>query len=348
MSFGGGDAVQPECRDAKRADRTMCAASFVLAWIGIFSAAACVRAADADRDAFRQYLLGVLETDQVANQPFVEEPVAIAAGPVDRSAPFWDGSPLGGGAVPCGGVCDCCGRSCMGHGCGSGPRVMGWWHECLFGAHVKRLTYPWRRAHPDDPLRHRGIGHPLIGTSWLNRPYHVGWFLGSIIPEPPIRGLVDVDDSAFGGYRIGHDFDHYWGVEGRFGISRPRTVDFSTGTMIDDNIFIFWDTSLLYYPWGDALWRPYISLGLGVAHSRFEDLAGTAYAEVQLNTPLGFGVKYQLRRWLAVRFDALDNIAWSGSGLDTQHNFLLTLGVEVRFGAEPVSYWPWNPGMQAM
>ena len=49
-------------------------------------------------------------------------------------------------------------------------------------------------------------------------------------------------------------------------------------------------------------------------------------------------MKYYFKKWLAVRFDAMDNFAISGSGLDTMHNLSLTGGVEVHFGGRQVHY----------
>jgi hypothetical protein len=45
---------------------------------------------------------------------------------------------------------------------------------------------------------------------------------------------------------------------------------------------------------------------------------------------------------LAWRLEILDNIAWGDNGLATMHNFSFTLGMELRLGARPNSYWPWR------
>jgi hypothetical protein len=58
--------------------------------------------------------------------------------------------------------------------------------------------------------------------------------------------------------------------------------------------------------------------------------------------PLGIGVKYPFRRWLAGRVELTDFISLDNNH-PTQHNLALTLGLECRFGAHPPSYWPWHP-----
>ena len=46
------------------------------------------------------------------------------------------------------------------------------------------LVQPWfTHTDPNDPYRHVGVGRPLIGTSWLNRPWYVGAFLGGLLAD---------------------------------------------------------------------------------------------------------------------------------------------------------------------
>ena len=59
--------------------------------------------------------------------------------------------------------------------------------------------------------------------------------------------------------------------------------------------------------------------------------------------PIGMGIKYPVRRWLAARAELTDHWACGNDGIATQHNISLTLGLEWRFGAHPRSYWPWHP-----
>ena len=199
--------------------------------------------------------------------------------------------------------------------------------------------------------RHIGKGHPLIGTSWLNRPLHAGWFFGGLIGSDPIGGRVGQGGDVFGGYRLGLDFDHYWGTELRFGFAalgitdNPALIDPQSPPPPRDDRILFVDAHLLYYPWGDAQWRPYASLGLGVASFRFNDAVGQSFSEVLFHVPIGIGAKYQVRRWCAFRVDVMDNLAVGTSSLDTMHNVSCTVGVELHSGGFRTSYYPWNPGI---
>lgn len=74
-----------------------------------------------------------------------------------------------------------------------------------------------RHHDPNDPARHVGLGHPLVGTSWRNRPFHVGWLYGEMLGDELIQDRIDQDASMFGGYRLGWDFDHYWGPKSDLG-----------------------------------------------------------------------------------------------------------------------------------
>ena len=39
----------------------------------------------------------------------------------------------------------------------------------------------WLHPDPRDTARSTGIGTPLKGTSWRNRPFHIGWLFGGLI-----------------------------------------------------------------------------------------------------------------------------------------------------------------------
>ncbi|MBI2477207.1 MAG: hypothetical protein HYV60_00705, partial [Planctomycetia bacterium] len=68
--------------------------------------------------------------------------------------------------------------------------------------------------------------------------------------------------ALFGGYRLGWDFYHYWGTELRFAFAKPDLIDLQAMTALPTGTDKFWDLNLLYYPWGDAEWRPFASVGL--------------------------------------------------------------------------------------
>ncbi len=209
------------------------------------------------------------------------------------------------------------------------------WPEAFRPAHL-------RHADPDDPLRSVGIGQPLVGTSWRNRPFHVGWLFGGMLGDRLVSGAIDQEASLFGGYQAGWDFDHYWGTEIRFAFSKPGLTNLEEATAWPSATAKFWDMSLLYYPWGDAVWRPFASVGLGTAHYQFVDLNQQNVDDILLAIPMSVGLKYYYRPWLALRATATDNFVVGSQGLDTMHNLSFSAGVEVHFGGTRRSYFPYD------
>lgn len=202
----------------------------------------------------------------------------------------------------------------------------------------------WLHGDPNDPARSTGIGQPLKGTSWRNRPFHIGWMFGGLIGDSLIDGTVDQGDAMFGGYRLGWDFDHYWGTELRYAFSKPELVDLQNAVSLGSSTDKYWDVNLLYYPWGDAEWRPFASVGLGVGHFRFQDNNQALVDDYLLTMPVGFGVKHFYRPWLALRASLTNNISFGSQGLDTMHNVSATFDVEVHFGGPRKTYFPYHAG----
>jgi hypothetical protein len=192
-----------------------------------------------------------------------------------------------------------------------------------------------------DAGRAIGLGDPLIGTSWLNRPFHVGWMFGGLFGDELIDGRVAQHEDMVGGYRVGWDFDHYWGVEGRFLFANLDFTDQDDTSVARTCRNHYWDADLLYYPWGDSRWRPYASLGLGLDDFQFRDANGTFIDKTLFALPVGIGVKYFWQNWLALRVSVTDNVAFGSGPLDTMHNVSLTGDVEVHFGGRRTSYFPW-------
>jgi hypothetical protein len=199
------------------------------------------------------------------------------------------------------------------------------------------LEPPWKHRHPDDPARHVGKGHPLSGTSWRNRPLHVGWLVGTL-EGGELSESVGQKNGLFGGYRLGWDFDHYWGTETRLAFANVKVDDARRPNNSRTAQNVHWDVNLLYYPWGDARWRPFFSLGLGLANYRFgnADLAGVNSTVFAM--PWGGGVKYYYQPWLALRFSLMDNMSFGGGGVTGMHSVSATGGVEVRFGGSRTRY----------
>jgi len=189
-----------------------------------------------------------------------------------------------------------------------------------------------------------GRFEPLAGTSWLNRPYSVGGFVGVLDGDQLIADRVDQGSSLFGGVRWGWDFDYYWGIEGRLGWSSPDVRNEVNPSVERVNGIFLFDAAFLYYPFGDTYFRPYLLAGAGVARNDFTDEFGMRLDIYAFGVPLGAGVKYMLHPNFVLRAEFLDNIAFATSGLDTQHDLSFTLGLEVRYGGQRPSYYPWQPG----
>jgi len=195
----------------------------------------------------------------------------------------------------------------------------------------------------DHASPHRDRGCPLVGTSWLNRPLHVDSFLGVLLTES-LRDELGLENSAFGGYRFGVDTDDYWGWEARFAFTYPE-MENPGGPAHALNADLFWlDAKLMYYPWGNARWRPYTTIGCGVFNPRFTDENGADYAEMLFSMPVGVGMKCQLTPWAAARVDLVDNFIPGGAGVSTMHNLSITCGFEFRFGGAPTLYYPYDAG----
>jgi hypothetical protein len=200
----------------------------------------------------------------------------------------------------------------------------------------------WGRLADDG--RHRGFGDPLEGTSWLNRPYSFGVFTGGAFGGTLIENSIDQRGGLLSGVRLGIDMHHYWGVETRWAFSRADLIYVQTGGVsITDDMYL--DANLLYYPWGDAHWRPYASLGLGLARFEYTDTQAVQVVETLATMPIGVGLKYYLQNWLTLRFDVHDNLAFGARDFSTFNNFSFTGGVEMRFGGRRTSYYPLDPSI---
>jgi hypothetical protein len=187
-----------------------------------------------------------------------------------------------------------------------------------------------------------GRGEPFTGTSWLNRPYYVGLQIGPMWFTESLDDDVSTDTDIFGGIFAGCDVDHFWGHELHFDWATPELKNRAAPDANRTDSSFTWNYSWLYYPWGDAKGRPYWRAGVGNSRFDYPQSDGLRHDEWMLTLPLGVGVKYPIRRWLAARAELTDYISLN-EGYPTQHNVALTLGLEWRFGAHPPSYWPWNP-----
>jgi len=213
---------------------------------------------------------------------------------------------------------------------------------------------------------HGGVGRPSVRESWLYRPFSAAWFGGMVQGGPLIDDWVGMQRGFLSGYRIGWDHDPYWGGEIRFylgsvtlcdsqrAIAAQKAVDDAAGMATDDPQrqrfdhrdcdITGCDLNVLYYPWGDARWRPYLMAGLGATRLNFTDRLSESHGKPVMAMPLALGLKYRCTDWLALRFECADNIAFGRSSFNTLHNLSVTGAVELRFGGARTAYWPWKPG----
>ncbi|MFO0885623.1 MAG: outer membrane beta-barrel protein [Pirellulales bacterium] len=207
-----------------------------------------------------------------------------------------------------------------------------------------RIPSPGAHTDRNDPHRHLGIGDPLQGTSWLNRPLSIGLFAGGIFNSNLINGHVLQNNTSLVGARLGWDFDHYWGTEIRYAFANPNITDTSHVSLGDSNNYLV-DLSLMYYPLGDTRWRPFAQFGLGQARFSFKDDLGNSVDNSLFGMPIGVGLKYYASPTFAGRVEFMDNIAFGTGNLATQNNFSLSMGFEYRFGGKRPMYYPWHGGM---
>ena len=202
---------------------------------------------------------------------------------------------------------------------------------------------PWfSHGDPNDPDRHIGIGQPLIGTSWRNRPLYFGTFVGGIMMDDLVPDRIYQNDTTFVGARLGYDFDHFWGLEARWAFARPDLADGNGTPFFPASRDNFADVSLVYYPLGDTRWRPYLLAGLGFQTFRFNNELGQRISEAALEVPLGAGIKYFYGPWFTLRFDFVDNLSFGNARISGMNNVSLMAGAEFRFGGSRPSYFPWH------
>ncbi len=315
----------------------------IAVWLGLAAAALGQDAISAERS---QIFAGRGGQQSLDRWPELQEPGEIplrlasvqgGAGP-PAAAPPGMAYPQGDAAAAEPGVCPECGAGPGESGCGAGPLRRG----------LAGLLHGGAMA---DPARHE---------SWLYRPFSVTWFVGGLWGSDMVPDWIAGDRGILGGFRVGWDLDHYWGAEMRFAFGSvgltdsQRAIDAAVfapsnplyyyGATRREATMFLWDVNVLFYPWGDNPWRPYVLVGLGSSYLSFTDRLATPYSVNQLELPLGIGLKYRVNHALALRLECTDNISLANSGVQTLHQVSLVAAAEFRLGAAHKRYWPWNPG----
>ena len=165
-----------------------------------------------------------------------------------------------------------------------------------------------------------------------------------MIGDDAIDGILGQEAGFFVGGRLGWDYDYYWGVESRLGYAWMSLFDRKHPNVnLGDGNIIDWDMHLLYYPWGDSRWRPFVFVGTGISQFDTFGARPALYNATLFEVPFGLGLKYHLNQWLAWRFDVTDNFVFGTGSLDNMHNISFDAGLEYHFGGHHRNYWPWNP-----
>jgi hypothetical protein len=198
----------------------------------------------------------------------------------------------------------------------------------------------WTMPHPELCEQLWRPGDLIEDTYFLRRPWHAGFFFGTMDGDRLAAG-VDQASDWFGGVRIGNDFAPRWGWELRSAYFSPDLTYFDQpdrGGMAQN---WFLDMNVLHYPWGDTRIRPFWSIGLGSARFRFEDAGGGDVNKWVVDLPLSVGVKYHWKDWLAVRGELTDTIILGQEPIHAMHNLSLSFGAEIHwhsFKTRPVRY----------
>jgi hypothetical protein len=197
-----------------------------------------------------------------------------------------------------------------------------------------------------DPRRHWGVGVPLEGTSWRNRPWHAGFLIGMLDGGEVANGTVLQDSGMLLGIHIGNDFDHYWGWEFRAATAQVDLNRLDTGApLAQDGRNTYYDLNLLYYPLGDTRWRPYFLVGIGASTHGFADIEGNSYDETTATMPIGLGMKYFVRPGTSIRADFINNISFGTENAAGSDNISLSIGLDWHFGGSRKVYYPWDSSL---
>lgn len=215
---------------------------------------------------------------------------------------------------------------------------------------------------PDTP--DRGIGRPLVKDSWLDRPKYWGFSGGVLGGSELISGMVDQKSGGMVSLTYGKYIDNYWGFEGRFSYASLTcedseyaqiqyalyhldSVGYVPPLISRSNRILMGDVSIHYYPLGNARWRPYMKLGVGVTNQRFKDTFGSRYDISTISMPFGIGLRFWWNKNIALNMELTDNVIFQRSEAKTQNNISFQVGITYAYGRSgrhtPKTYWPYAP-----
>ena len=193
---------------------------------------------------------------------------------------------------------------------------------------------------PDDQ-KDRGIGQPLDGNGWRTQLFSISPFAGVTDGGALIPGRVMQQPSFYGGVNIGWDYDHYWGFEKRLGFGALHLTNGAGQSIPETGLSVTGEYRLMYYPLGDARWRPFLTAGIGWSDFYFNDDRGVAHLDTLGVIPFGVGLKYLQSDRLAFRMDLIDEMTFGNSLLANFQYVALTAGLEFRYGKRLLNL-PWH------
>ncbi|HEX4146365.1 MAG TPA: hypothetical protein VHY91_22885 [Pirellulales bacterium] len=205
---------------------------------------------------------------------------------------------------------------------------------------IPRGMIPFGPRTPDSE-KDIGIGLPLVGNGWRSQPFSITAFSGFTDGGPLIPGHLNQQPSYYGGLNFGWDYDHHWGVEKRLGFGALNLTNGQNQPIPRTGLSVTGEYRLMYYPLGDARFRPFLTAGVGWSDFYFNDDRGASHLDTLGMIPFGVGLKYLCTERLALRVDLIDEMTFGGGVLSNFHYAALTLGLEVRYGKRLINM-PWH------
>jgi hypothetical protein len=186
-----------------------------------------------------------------------------------------------------------------------------------------------------------GIGLPLAGNGWRSQPFQITSFAGVTDGGALIPGHLNQQPSFYGGLNLGWDYDHHWGIEKRLGFGALNLTNGAHQPLPTTGLSVTGEYRLMYYPLGDARWRPFLTAGVGWSDFYFNDDRGASHLDTVGMIPFGVGLKYLWTERFAVRIDLIDEMTFGGGVLSNFHYAALTVGLEFRYGKRLLNM-PWH------
>jgi hypothetical protein len=202
-------------------------------------------------------------------------------------------------------------------------------------------SIPYIGPRTPDSRKNRGIGQPIAGRGWRSQPFSISGFAGATDGDALISGRVYQNVSFYGGVNFSWDYDHYWGIEKRLGFGALSLNNGQGQPISDTGLSVTGEYRIMYYPLGDARWRPFLTAGVGWSDFYYNDDLNKTHLDTVGMIPFGLGVKYLWTERIAVRVDLIDEFTFGTGDLSNFHYVALVSGVEFRYGQRLLKM-PWH------